>query len=211
MALTADIQRAYLDGGAKIVLTRSLRKLVRPAFKTGILVFTEADLTQPLPVRQPVPGIVAREATIEDAGLFEDRALFLKRFNEGHRCFMGIEESTGRLTNYRWVNTSAAFIPELDRYLILRPGEVYIYDLNTLPEFRKRGIDAWTRYYTYNYLRESGFKKILAYIHGDNQPSLQASRHLLKRIGRIWYVQFRGCAPLMIGGRGPEFPELRRL
>jgi ribosomal protein S18 acetylase RimI-like enzyme len=210
MALTADIQRAFVEGGAKTVLSRTLRKIVRPAFKVGSLVFTECDLTKPLPARQRVPGIMAREATIEDARLFEDRALFLDRFKQGHRCFMGIEESTGKLTNYRWVNTSAAFIPELDRYLILKPGDAYAYDLNTLPAFRKRGIDAYTRYYAYNHLRETGHRRILAYIHGDNYPSLSASRHLLKPIGRVGYLQFRGCAPIMIGGQNAKFPELRR-
>lgn len=211
MALTADIQRAFAAGGPKLVLTRGLRKLVRPAFKLGTLVFIESDLTQPLPVQNPVPGIIPREATAEDVRLFEDQALFTKRFNEGHRCFMGIEEQSGKLANYRWVNPSVALVPELDRYMILKPGEVYIYDLNTLPEFRRRGIDAYTRYYTYNHLRETGYKKVIAYIHADNPPSLQASRHLLKRIGRLFYIQFRGCAPIMIGGRSPQFPELRRL
>lgn len=211
MALTADIQRAFVEGGAKAVVSRSLRKMVRPAFKVGSLVFTECDLTKPVPERQRVSGILAREATIEDARLFEDRALFLERFNQGHRCFLGIEENTGKLTNYRWVNTSAAFIPELDRYLILKEGDAYVYDLNTLPEFRRRGIDAYTRYYAYNHLRQTGYKRILAYIHGDNYPSLSASRHLLRPIGRVWYVQFRGCAPIMLGGRSANFPELRRL
>jgi len=211
MELTADIQRAFIEGGAKTVFTRSLRKLVRPAFKAGSLVFTECDLAKPFPEARPVPGIVCREASIEDRVLFEDRALFVERFSQGHRCFMGIEEASGRLTNYRWVNTSAAFIPELDRHLILRPGEVYIYDLNTLPEFRRRGIDAFTRDYTYSYLRDTGFKKVLAYIHGDNHPSLKASKRLLVHVGRVWYIQPRGCSPLMIGGRSSRFPELRKL
>jgi ribosomal protein S18 acetylase RimI-like enzyme len=211
MALTADIQRAFVEGGTKTVVTRSIRKIVRPAFKIGSLVFTECNLSKPVPERPRVPGVVAREATIDDARLFEDRALFLERFNHGHRCFVGIEERTGKLTNYRWVNTSAAFIPELDRYLILKPGDAYVYDLNTLPEFRKRGIDAYTRYFAYSHLRETGYHRILAYIHGDNYPSLRASRHVLKRIGRVWYLEFRGCAPIMFGGRGTNFPELQRL
>lgn len=211
MALTADIQRAFAEGGAKTVLSRGVRRLVRPAFKVGTLVFIESDLTQPLPEQRPVPGIIPREAAIEDVKLFEDQELFLNRFHEGHRCFMGIEERTGKLANYRWVNPTAAFVPELDRYIMLKPGEVYIYDLNTLPGFRKRGIDAYTRYYTYTYLRDTGHRKVIAYIHGDNQPSLQASRHLLKRVGRLVYVQFHGCRPIMIGGRSSQFPELRRL
>src|SRR5437588_829030 len=108
MALTADIQRAFVEGGAKTVMSRGIRKIVRPAFSMGSLVFTECDLTRPIPERQAVTGIIAREATIEDARLFEDRALFLKRFNQEHRCFLGIEQRSGKLTNYRRVGISAA-------------------------------------------------------------------------------------------------------
>ena len=208
MALTIDIQRAWREGGPETVFTRSLKKLVRPAFKIGTLVFTECDLREPMPERPTIPGIIVREATIDDVNLFADRDLFLERFTAGHRCFMGIEEATGKLTNYRWINTSAAYIPELKRYWILKPGEAYVYDLNTLPEFRRRGIDGHTRYYTYSCLRETGYTKICAYIHGDNYPSLRASRHFLKPIGRIRYIQLRGCAPIMIGGRKRGFPEL---
>jgi ribosomal protein S18 acetylase RimI-like enzyme len=93
----------------------------------------------------------------------------------------------------------------------LKPGEAYVYDLNTLPEFRRRGIDAYTRHYTYSYLRETGYKRILAYIHGDNHPSLNASKRLLQHIGRVWYIQARGCEPRMIGGRRRGFPELRKV
>jgi len=211
MAVTQSIRRSFVEGGVKAVLTRGLKKLVRPAFEIGSLVFTESDLSKPFPELRPVPGIIAREATIEDVRLFEDQNLFLKRFNDGNRCFMGIEEGTGKLANYRWVSTSSVFIPELDRYLILKPGEAYAYDLNTLPEFRRRGIDAFTRHYAYGYIRDIGYKKMLAYIHSDNRPSLRASRHLLKPIGCVRYIQFRGQPPIMIGGRSPGFPELRRM
>jgi hypothetical protein len=211
MVVTQDIRRSFAEGGVKAVLTRGFKKLVRPAFKIGSLVFTEADLSKPFPELRPVPGIIPREATIDDVRLFEDQKLFLKRFNDGDRCFMGIEEGTGKLANYRWISTSPVFIPELDRYLILKPGEAYAYDLNTLPEFRRRGIDAFTRHYTYGYIRDIGYKKMLAYIHSDNRPSLRASRYLLKPIGCVRYIQFRGQPPIMIGGRGPGFPELRRM
>jgi hypothetical protein len=208
MALTADIQRALREGGAKTVLTRSLRKLLRPAIKIGTLVFAECDLRKPIPERRPIPGIIVREATIEDVDLFEDRTLFLERMKQGSRCFMGIEEATGKLTNYRWVNTSWAYVPELKRYMIFRPGEAYAYDLKTLPEFRKRGIDGYTRHVAYSHLRDTGYTRVYAYIHGDNYPSLRASRHLLKPIGRVWYIQLRGCDPVMLGGRKRGLPDL---
>ena len=210
MQLAADIQRALTDGGAKTVVTRTLRRLIRPAVKVGSLVFTECDLRAPFPELRPVPGIVVREATLADATLFENQSLFLERMQQNHRCFMGIEEHTGKLANYRWVNTSKAHIPEINRYLVLKPDEVYAFDLKTLPEFRRRGIDAYTRNHVYSYLGTLGFRKLYAYIHGDNHPSLKASRHFLKRIGCIWYVRIRGCEPMMIGGRRRNFPELRR-
>jgi hypothetical protein len=208
MALTTDIQRALLEGGSKTLLTRSLRKLLRPVVKIGALVFVECDLREPMPERPPMPGITVREATIEDADLFDDRHLFLERLKQGSRCFMGIEDATGKLTNYRWINTSYAYVPELKRYMLFKPGEAYAYDLRTLPEFRRRGIDGYTRHIAYSHLRETGHSKLFAYIHGDNYPSLQASRHLLKPIGHVWYVQLRGCEPIMIGGRKRGLPEL---
>lgn len=209
MALTSDVQRAWLEGGVKIVVARSLKRFVRPAVKVGSLVFTECDLRKPLPEKPPIPGIVMREAVPENAALFENPALVAERLQLGYRCFMGIEEATGKLTNYRWISTSTAYFPELKRRLILKPNEAYAFDLNTIPEFRRRGIDSYTRYYTYSYLRDSGFNKIYAYIHGDNVASLTASRLFLKPIGRVWYIQPRGFEPLMIGGRGERFPELR--
>ena len=162
MEFAIDIQRAWTEGGTRTIVTRSLRKLVRPAFKIGTLVFTECDLLKPMPERHAIPGITVREATIDDINLFDDREIFLERLNQGHRCFVGIEDATGKLTNCRWVNTSRTYIPELKRYLILKPDEVYAYDLKTMPEFRRRGIDTYTRHYAYSYLRDIGYTKLYA-------------------------------------------------
>jgi GNAT superfamily N-acetyltransferase len=211
MQLTGDIRRAWTDGGGKTVLTRSIKRILRPALKMGTLVFTECDLREPMPGRRRVPGIIVREATFEDVDLFESRNIFIERLQSGNRCFLGIEEATGKLTNFRWINTAEAYVPELNRHLILSAGEAYAYDLRTLPEFRRRGIDAFTRHYTYSYLRDTGYTKVYAYIHGDNYPSLRASRHFLKPVARIWFIQPRGCEPIMIRGWKRNLPELSRL
>jgi hypothetical protein len=127
MALIADVQRALMEGGTKTIVTRSLRKLVRPAVKIGTLVFSECDLREPMPERQVIPGITVREATLNDAHLFEDPESFFGRIREGSRCFIGVEDATGKLTNYRWINTSAAYVPELKRYMVFRPNEAYAF------------------------------------------------------------------------------------
>jgi GNAT superfamily N-acetyltransferase len=211
MELTASVQRALVEGGVKTVFTRSLKKLARPVFSMGTLVFTECDLTKPFPDERPVNGIVIREATVDDVRLFEDRKLFLERITNGRRCFVGIEAETGELTNYRWFSTTPAYIPELDRYVWLKPGEVYAYDLKTLPEFRRRGIDAFSRCHAYRYFRDIGYRRVFAYIRADNFPSLHSSRHLLKPIGRVRYLQVRGWKPWMFGERGSALPELRKM
>src|SRR5207344_1658235 len=101
----------------KALIARSLKRLVRPAAKVGILVFKECDLGQAMPEPIAVPGIIVREAELDDRNLFEDTDMFLQRLNEGHRCFIAVEASTGKLANSRWINTSAAYIPELKRYV----------------------------------------------------------------------------------------------
>jgi GNAT superfamily N-acetyltransferase len=209
MEFTADIRRAWRDGGTKAVLTRGVRKIVSPVVKIGSLVFTECDLREPMPERSVIHGIVIREAMIDDLNLFENRELVLKRFNDGHRCFIGIEEATGKLANLRWINTTGfAYIPELERNWWFGPDGAYAYDLKTMPEFRRRGIDGYTRHYTYSYLRDTGYTRVYAYIHGDNFVSLKASRDFLKPICRVWYVRPRGHTPIMFRGRRPGAPEL---
>jgi hypothetical protein len=210
MAFITGFQRALAEGSPKIMITRCCRKMFRAVARFGTLVFAEVDLTQPIREVSVVPGIIPREGQVQDASLFQNPAVFLERIAQGDRCFMGIEEKTGKLTNYRWITTSPAYIPELDRYLIVQPTTVYAYDLVTLPEFRRRGIDSFMRYYTYSHLRDSGFTKIYAYIHGDNRPSLKSARQFNREIGCIRYFHIRGCHPLMIGAHRRGFPELRK-
>jgi hypothetical protein len=189
-------------------MMRSSKKLLLPVVRFGSLIFLECDLRKSLPEQADLPGVTTREAFAGDEKLFEYPQIFLERLSAGHRCFVGIDSATGKLANYRWLTTSAAYIPEIDRYVILKPGEVYSYDLNTLPGFRRRGIDTYARSRTYQLLGDEGHTKILAYVRGDNVPMLQSSRLLLKPIGRVWYVQRRGSRCFVFGGRGLRLPEL---
>lgn len=211
MKLVATVQRALNEGGPKILVSRSLKKLFLPLARAGTLVFAEVDLTKPIREVLPISGIEAREAFVGDEWLFDDPGLFLERTSRGDRCFLAVESATGRLANYRWISTSPSHIPELNRYLVPEANTVYAYDLVTLPQFRRRGIDSYTRYFSYSFLQRSGVTKIYAYIHGDNQPSLKSASHFNRRIGRIAYVQFRGCEPLIFGKRNQKLPHLLRL
>jgi hypothetical protein len=198
-----------------ITLWRTLRKAVSPFAEIGIVHFFECDLKAGLPRVRPIAGITAREAFLADIGLLDGtenasarKADALERLERGDRWFVGIDDRNGRLTNYRWVASSPTLIPELRSNIVPRPGEVFIYALYTLPEYRRLGIDSFTRYYTYELLhRTSGVNTVLATIFAGNYASLQASRQFLKEVGKVGYFSFRGRTRL-IGGDSPTMPIL---
>ena len=194
----------------------ALKKLLEPIAQVGSVYFLERDLSEPMPQLRPVPGIVAREGTLSDIALLDEttdatkrKLLATERLEKGDRWFLAVEDRTGRLTNYRWVSTTTAFIPELDRELIVAPGEAYFYDLETLPEFRRRGIEAVTRQYAYDFLfRECAMNRVIVYICADNNASLNAARRYLTPIRRVWYARTtRGVHVFM--HRSHRMPLLR--
>ncbi len=162
--------------------------------------FLERDLQLPMPAIRNVDSIVAREGTIDDLPLLSAvqnperaRREAQERLQRGDRWFIAVERTTGKLTNYRWVSLSRAYIPELNRDIVVQPGQAYVYDLETLPEFRRRGIEAVTRQFTYDsLLRQYGISRIVVYIRADNRPSLQAGRQYLTAISRVWFACVNG-------------------
>jgi len=202
------IRGLYREGGIRAVIVRSVKKLMSPVISVGSLIFVECDLRKPLPREAALRGVLEREAVLADASLFENPQIFIDRLCAGKRCFIGIDSATGKLANYRWIATWSEYIPEIGRDIVLGPGEVYSYDLRTLPEFRRRGIDSYTRNRTYQRLRDQGFRKVYAYIRADNFPMRKSSRPLLKPIGRVWYLRFRGSKCFVFGDRRNGLPSL---
>lgn len=203
------------ERGVATTLGFTLRKLVSPLADVGIIYFFECDLRAGLPEVRPIPGIIAREAFLGDIHLLDGtedasarKADAVERFKRGDRWFVGIDAASGKLTNYRWVTSTWELIPEIQRHVLPKPGEVFIYGLYTLPEYRKRGIDSFTRQYTYDLLyRTSGITRVIATIFAGNTANLQASRKFLKKIGRVWYVS-RGGRALIFSWPNRKMPRL---
>ena len=130
----------------------------------------------------------------------------IARFERGDRWFVGIDASNGKLTNYRWVSTTWELVPELERHVLLKPGQALIYALYTVPEYRQRGIDALTRSHTYDVLLASGITNTICTIFAENTVSMKAGRRFLKKIGRIWYICLRGGRTRVFWWPNPEMP-----
>lgn len=195
----------------------ALRKLASPIAEIGIVHFFECDLRGGLPPVRTVPGIIAREAFWDDIGLLDGienasvrKADAIERLKNGDRWFVGIDGANGTLANYRWVAAGPTLIPELRSNIVPKPGEVFVYALYTAPEYRRRGIDAFTRHYTYDLLyKTSGITRVLATIFAGNYASLRASRKFLNELGRVWYVSMHGRGTrLFMRRRNDKMPEL---
>lgn len=218
-SLFVSTRRIYGDQGLRAVAVQAFKKLLAPFARVGSLYFLERDLNSPMPPLRHIRGIVMREGSLSDVHLLDavgdaerHKKQAVERLARGDRWFIGIDEATGKLANYRWASMTRGFIPEIGRELIVKPREAYVYDLHTLPEFRRHGIEGYMRHFTYEYLnRRCGINRIVVYICADNHASLQAGRQYLTYIGRVWYFRRLGCRAYLFARGNSRMPDLRSI
>src|SRR5215471_14908708 len=146
-------QELCREFGVRATIGLALKKLVSPAACVGSVYLMECDLAAGLPKVKDIPGIIAREGFLEDIDLLdgiengmEKKRDALDRFKRGDRWFIGVDSANGKLATFRWVTTAWELIPELERNIVPRPGQAFVYALYTAPEYRRRGIDSFTRH-----------------------------------------------------------------
>jgi hypothetical protein len=93
----------------------------------------------------------------------------LKRFGAGKRCYIGIVE--GVLTTYGWVTFDEELIGELGMHIRLAPGEAYIWDCATLPEYRGLRLYPALLWHIILELQAQGLRRIWIGADADNLPS----------------------------------------
>ena len=92
-----------------------------------------------------------------------------KRFDAGKRCYIGNVD--GVLATYGWVTFDKELIGELRLHIRLSPGEAYIWDCATLPEYRGLRLYPSLLWYIISELRAQGLKRIWIGADADNLPS----------------------------------------
>ena len=101
-------------------------------------------------------------------GLENPEEVFM-RFDAGKRCYIGNVD--GVLATYGWVTFDKELIGELRLYIRLAPGEAYIWDCATLPEYRGLRLYPALLWYMISELRAQGLKRIWIGADADNLPS----------------------------------------
>lgn len=98
-------------------------------------------VNDPLPALPALPDFVARLASndVELAALNQISVIDVRsRRTGGHQAYIGYLQ--GLPVTYGWVATRTASIGELDLAFALPPGDRYLWDFATLPEWQGRGL-----------------------------------------------------------------------
>jgi GNAT superfamily N-acetyltransferase len=93
----------------------------------------------------------------------------LGRFENGRRCYAA--RVGGKLAAYGWVSFDEEFVGELRLRLKLLPGEAYIWDCATLPEYRRQRLYSALLSYILSDLRFGQFRRAWIGANLDNEPS----------------------------------------
>jgi ribosomal protein S18 acetylase RimI-like enzyme len=212
---TEKISRIGRETGAVGLLTIACRTLAAPLVTCGGIRFFERQLNASTPPQAAAsPGFQAVRLSaaeldaLRDGGdPTQDAAALADRFVRGDRAF-GAVDATGRICHVRWVATSRAHIPELDRDIVLAPHQAYFYNGYTRPDARRRGVDGLVRNFIFATLQAEGFSRVYSYVRLDNRPGLRAASRWQQPIGTVRYIRIRHSSPWLTTISGANIPRL---
>jgi len=146
------------------------------AYERGTLWASEATDPRGVPARPRIAvvfGEVRREAAGPLAAAMDllDLAALQQRFDGGRRCFAAWDDA--RIVAYGWVSQGHECVGELERAFHMLPGEAYIWDCATLPDYRGRGLYSALLGYMLAELRRAGVGRVWIGAALDNRPSIK--------------------------------------
>lgn len=111
------------------------------------------------------------------------------RLARGDRCHASWHE--GSIVDACWTARGTVFVPYLDRFILLEPGDVYSYDSYTLPAYRGYGIFMARNSYTARRNQREGYERSVALVAPENYASwLILARSGLETIGQYSVIRF---------------------
>jgi ribosomal protein S18 acetylase RimI-like enzyme len=135
------------------------------------------NLDEAAPVIKPLLPVAFSRLTPESVPtLFRDRDSrasdeMMRRLESGRRCYVAKVE--GKLAAYGWVSFEEEMVGELNLRLRLVPGEAYIWDCATLPEFRRNLLYSALLTFINKDLHKEGLCRAWIGANLDNVPSQQ--------------------------------------
>jgi GNAT superfamily N-acetyltransferase len=142
----------------------------------------DRDLSQPIPnisAKLPIDIALLKSDEVGELAAFCDRnypalrlAEIRNRLDSGHLCF--VARYNRRIVHASWAVFQIYHMRFLRLRYRLQPDEAWLYDMHTDPEFRNQHVARARVAWTFTYLRDVGYKRVISEVLVENKAS-QAS------------------------------------
>lgn len=107
----------------------------------------------------------------------QDEAEIRQRLSSGDRCYVSWHGA--EVVETTWVAKSRGPVPYLGGFLLLAPGDLFVYDSFTAPAHRGRGLYAAKLWHIFRLSRQAGLRRNVAVVAVENLAPLK----IIKRFG----------------------------
>jgi GNAT superfamily N-acetyltransferase len=176
------------DEGAKSLWFKMLGEIV---YRRLILVERPLDETLPqIAIPLPLTISLLSETEVKEYADYRPDVNIIEiknRLKSGHLCF--VVRLKGGIVNTGWAATNRVSIDYLSREFQLKDGDVYVYDVFTMPEHRGNSLSIFRMTHMLRYFRDLGYKRFVGTILIENKPAvrnaLKADYHASGIIGHV--------------------------
>ena len=210
------LRHALEQGGVPQLLRRSLSRLASPWIEFGSVTFFRRRLDLGLEVPRPRPGLSVFHASLDDVALVLEASdprrtqeIVRERLGRGDLCFLALD-AAGRPIHSGWATMLGAHVPELERHVVLRRHEAYLYDAFTPPTRRGHGAFGFVLDHLFAKLQAVGARVVYSYVRSDDPKGQRSACVRLRPVGTLAHVRLNGRAPLIFGGSGNGLPTFVR-
>jgi hypothetical protein len=208
------LRKALSQGGVPQLLRRSANRLASPWLEFGSVTFFRRPLDGVREVPRARPGLEIFEASLADVSLILEASdprrtcrIVSERLRRGDLCFMALDPA-GRPIHSGWATIVGAHVPELERDIVLRCHEAYLYDAFTPPSRRGTGAFGFVLDHLFAKLQGLGARVVYSYVRSDDPKGQQAACVRLRPVGTVRHIRVNGRGPLLLGSLHNRLPTL---
>jgi len=210
------LRRALQQGGLAQLLRRSLNHAATPWLEFGSVTFFRRHLDVGPEVPRPRPGLSVHEASLDDVAKVlsvsdprRTEEIVRERLGRGDLCFLALD-AAGIPVHSGWATTLGAHVPELERDVVMKRHEAYLYDAFTPLERRGHGAFGFVLDHLFAKLQAMGARAVYSYVRSDDPKGQRSACVRLRPVGTLAHVRVDGRGPLIFGRRGNGLPTLVR-